>query len=423
MFKKVKLSKYLAEKVILLNPGRSLSRPVVRISVISISLSVAVMILSVCMVRGFRDEARKAIRANFPDMWIQSSDEQVPEWSAVRISGDSLNAMKNQFPGLEVYKVIGKTSLLRFGERNEGCYLKGIDSEHPVFRNSVIVKGRWFREDNKSGISEMVIAASMGKNLELDTGSIVQSYFLVRMLKKDSITHQYYEEFVPKSRKFRICGWYEDVGGEGLQELCYVPREVLRKVNGWEPDKVTCYEVVNNSVWSNTDLTGELSAWLFHRASVIPLEQRMFNFFLWLDKLDINGWVVVGLMCVVCVVNAMMSLLILIIEQVREIGLLKALGMSNTSVRNVFFFVAWHILSRGLLFGIIFGLLIGFLQWKFHFIRLDPKTYYIDHVAIGWDAGGVMLVLLILITVCMITLLIPARYIASVRPFRILRYE
>lgn len=423
MFKRVKLSKYLAEKVILLNPGRSLSKPIVRISVISISVSVTVMILSVCMVRGFRDEARKAIRTHFPDVWIQSSDEQIPEWSTVRISDDSLMAMKDQFPGMDIHRVIGKTSLLRYGEKNEGCYLKGIDSGHPVFRNSVIVKGRWFRKENKGGISEMVISSSMGKNLEMDTGSIVQSYFLVRMLKKDSITHQYYEEFVPKTRKFRICGWYEDIGSEGLQELCYVPLEVLRKVNAWEQGKVSCYEIVNNSDWSNTDLTTELSAWLFHRASVVPLEQRMFNFFLWLDKLDINGWVVIGLMCVVCVVNAMMSLLILIIEQIREIGLLKALGMSNASVRNVFFFVAWHIVSRGLLFGILFGLLLGFLQWKFHFLRLDPRTYYIDHVAIGWDVGGIMLVLSILIVICMITLLIPARYIASIRPFRILRYE
>jgi lipoprotein-releasing system permease protein len=424
MFRNVKLSKYLAQKIVIQNPERALSKPIVKISVISIALSVSVMILSVCMVDGFKKETITQIKKFYPDVIVLPKNTEGHEWNFLKIHPDSLTEIKNIFREIEIYPYIFKTSLLSFGDVNEGLMIKGIEPSHPSTRDIKISKGRWFSMDNKSQkLPEIVLPESFAKNFGMDTGTTCKIHFLVKIPAVDSMTKEKYISYVPKSRKFRVCGWYKNTGSDAMNEPAFTSLKTLQKINAWDSLSYSGYELYNKTSLSNPELVRELNAYFFHIYEILPMEAQLYAFFVWLNKLDINGYVIIGLMAVVCVVNAMMALLILIIEQVKEIGLLKAIGMTHHGIRNIFFFVAWHILLKGILAGNFIGLLLCYLQWKFKIITLDPATYYIDFVAIGWNWFGIILVNCGLIIFTLLMLLIPTRYISTIMPFRILRYE
>ncbi|MCX8080614.1 MAG: ABC transporter permease [Bacteroidia bacterium] len=423
MFRSVKLSKYLARKIVLHNPERSLSKPIVRISVASITLGVAVMILSVCMVDGFKKETIRQIRKFFPDIVIMPKNTEGTEWNYVRVSSDSVALASEYFKGISFHPFIQKTALLRYKDQSEGLILKGIGKGHPAMTEIQLVKGRWFHDSAGQKTPEMLLPRTFAASFGIDTGTVCRVYFLVKSEAIDSASGKLITSYVPKSRRFRVCGWYDNVGSDAMAEPAFTGIHALQKINRWEDDFFSGFEIINYTTLKNPHLGSELSAYFFHAYSILPMETRLYSFFIWLEKLDINGMVVIGLMAVVCIVNAMMALLILIIEHVREIGLLKTFGMSHSGIRDIFFFVAWHILARGILLGNLLGLLLAFLQWKYHFVTLDPATYYINHVAIGWNFKGIVLINLGLTAICMLTLMLPTRYITGIMPFRILRYE
>jgi lipoprotein-releasing system permease protein len=424
MFRNVKLSKYLAQKIVIQNPERALSKPIVRISVISIALSTAVMILSVCMVDGFKKETITQIRKFYPDIILFPKNAEGHEWNYLKIHPDSISNIKNTYREIEIYPYVFKTSLLSFGEINEGLMIKGLTPTHPSLREIKITKGRWFSTDDKNQKQpEIVLPETFAGGFGMDTGATCKIHFLVKIPTEDSITKEKYISYVPKSRKFRVCGLYKNTGSDAMNEPAFTSVKTLQKINAWDSLSYSGYEFFNKTPIGNPELVRELNAYFFHNYEILPMEAQLYAFFVWLNKLDINGYVIIGLMAVVCVVNAMMALLILIIEQVKEIGLLKAMGMTHSGIRNIFFFVAWHILLKGILTGNIIGLLLAFLQWKFKIITLDPSTYYIDFVAVGWNWTGIISVNIGLIIFTLIMLLLPTRYISTIMPFRILRYE
>jgi lipoprotein-releasing system permease protein len=156
---------------------------------------------------------------------------------------------------------------------------------------------------------------------------------------------------------------------------------------------------------------------------LVSVKDAFSNIFIWLDKLDINGVIIIVLMILVAVINMITALLILILERTNMVGMLKSLGMNNANVRKIFFYISVRLLSRGLLWGNIIGIGLCMIQYYFGIAKLDSATYYVDKVAIELNWLYYLLLNVGTITVCILMLFLPTLIITKITPIKTLRFD
>ena len=420
------VEKYIANRITNSDGHQSsISKPIVKIGILGIILGLSVMLLTISIVLGFKKEIIRKITGLSADISIGnvnygSNGEQMP----IKISKDSLDEFK-KLPGIKHIQAIAmKSGIVKTKTENEGVLIKGVDAQYDFdFLKSYLQSGKLPELNSKEMTKDILISENLASKLDLKLNEKFLVYFVVQHEIYDSVEKTTYVKFEPRSRDFKICGIYKTSFSDFDNTLTFADLRQIQRLNYWDSSMVGNYEVRVSDFNKLQESLNELNGALGLNYQLVSVKEQFSNIFIWLDKLDINGVIIIVLMILVAVINMITALLILILERTNMVGMLKSLGMSNVNVRKIFFYVSVKLLSRGLIWGNIVGIGLCLIQYYFGLVKLDSATYYVDKVAIELNWLFYLLLNLGTASVCIAMLFLPTLILTKITPIKTLRFD
>ncbi|NEU08204.1 ABC transporter permease [Flavihumibacter sp. R14] len=402
---------FFIAKRITFNSNRTFSKLIVRIAILGIMLGLAVMILAVAIVKGFKSEIREKVRGFAGDIQIVKYDLNTSfENSPFDINPVTLKTIQ-KYPEIAFTQSFAtKPGIINTNDEVEGVVLKGVDKNYnwDYFKN-ILVEGRIINfSDSVQSQREVLISQYTANRLNVKVGDDFLMYFVQQPLRK---------------RKFDIVGIY-NLGVEELDKM-YVIGDIslIRKLNKWTPTQVGGFELrlkdfskldtVANKVYENLDI--DLRS--------VTVKEYYPTIFEWLSLLDVNTQVILVLMLAVAVINMISALMIMILERTNMIGILKALGSGNWSIRQIFLYNAAYLIGMGLLFGNILGIGIGVFQDTTHFFQLDQASYFISFVPVQLEMMDILLLNAGTLIICLLVMLIPSLLVTRISPVKAITFK
>ena len=397
---------------------REVSRPAIRIATIGVAIGLAVMIITVSVVFGFKHTIRDKV-VGFGSH-IQVENYMAQQLSApVPISiSDSLMKVMKQLPGIRHAERYALTQgILKTDDDFLGVAFKGVGSDYDTtFLSEHIVEGEMPKFSDGQSKYPLLISRMMADKLRLKAGEKVYAYFI----GNDDV----------RARKFTITGIYETNMTQFDQSLCFTDYNVPIRLNGWEPDQCSGAERLVDDFdqldMVAEDVVGKVNRRTDKYGAIITsqtIREAHPHVFQWLELLDINVWIILALMICVAGFTMISGLLIIILERTQMIGILKALGMRNKTVRHTFLWFAAFIIGRGMLVGDIIGIGLVVLQQQTGFIHLDPASYYVDTAPMELNIPIIVLLNVVTLLVSLFVLIAPSFLISHIHPARSMRYE
>lgn len=396
---------------------RQATPPAIRIATIGIALGLAVMILSVAIVIGFKKEVRNKVIGFGSHIQITNFDNNSSYETIPIAVGDSLLQGLQAYPGVRhVERFATKPGILKTDTDFQGIVLKGVGTDYDwsFFRQN-LKEGEILQLDEQKRSTDVLISRYLSDLLGLKVGDSFLTYFVEQEVR---------------ARKFHIAGIYET--GFADYDKLFVVADIrqVQRLNGWAADQVSGLELLVDD-YDQVDQTAE--ALYFKLAeqqdregntyfvrSIKELNPMIFS---WLDVLDINVVVILVLMLAVAGFTMISGLLIIILERTQMIGILKALGESNASIRKIFLYVSFFLIGKGMLWGNVIGLAVCFLQSTTHLFKLDASVYYLDAVPIDLRFSAWLLLNIGTLVLSMAMMLGPSYLITKIHPARSIRFE
>ena len=387
-----------------------LSRPIIRIAILAIALSVAVMLISIGVVKGFKkDIADKVIGFGSHIQITAFSDNNSYETSAISKNQDFYPSIETE-SGIKHIEVFAtKAGIIKTKEEIHGIILKGVDTDFDwTFFQENLIAGEVLSLNDSSTTNSVMISENIANSLRLKVADNLIMYFV---------------QEPPRARKFEISGIY-NTELEEFDEL-YVLGDIkqIQKLNAWGKDSVGGFALTINDfeeLEKQTQMVYEKTPYNLNAQSIKELNPQIFD---WLKLQDINVNVVIILMLIVAAINIITALLILILERTKLIGILKAIGQTNWSIRKVFLYNATYLIIKGLFWGNLLGITLSLFQKQFHIISLNPATYYMKSVPIHLLLSDILILNLGVIITCFIILILPTYLITKITPIKAIRFE
>ena len=388
------------------------SRPAVRVALAGMIVGVLVMILTICVIVGFKQTITQKIAGFGAHIQLVSFDNNnTYDMQPIEVD-DSLLCQLQSYPYVQaVAPFITKPGMLKTDSSFHGIVLKGTD--YWDFFASNIVEGTIPQTPQ-----EVIISQSVINRLNLQIGGIVNAYFVG-------------ETADVRARRWKIVGVYQ-TGFEQFDQLFIIaPMETASRLQGWEEKNYSGVEILLSDVSHLDEVADEMYFEVVNKVDengyniyyIQTLHQQNPAVFAWLDLLDMNVIVIIILMLLVAGFNIISGLIILIMESVRLIGTLKALGADNHFVRRIFLTQAALLVGKGVVWGNIIGLAIAAIQYFWHIIPLDPITYYVSYVPITFAWGWIILLNVLTIALSMLILLLPSMIITRISPAKVMHFE
>lgn len=402
---------YFISSRISLKAERTFSKLIVRIAIVGVMLSLAVMILSVAIIKGFKTEIQDKVRGFIGDIQIYRYDLNGSFEKSPFIPNDTtINNLKNNKQIVSYYPFATKPSIIVANGEVEGVNFKGIGSSYDWgYIKKHLISGTVidFSDSTKSA-QQVMISDYTAKRLMLKTGDSFIMHFV---------------QNPPRKRKLTIVGIYH-IGIENLDKGFVIGDiSLIRRLNNWLPQQTGGIEVrikdfkklkpVADDVYSNLEL----------KLRSRSVEESTPEIFTWLSLLDVNTQVLLILMLIVGVINMVTALLIMILERTNMIGILKAMGMRNSSMMKIFLYNAVYLVGIGLLLGNILGVGLCFLQQYTHVFKLDQTNYYLDYVPIEVHFTDVLMLNLATVVICTLVLIIPSMLVSRISPLKAIRFK
>ncbi len=408
---KLNVEYFIAKKIFTAKEkNNSYTKPIFRIAILAIALSVAVMLISVMVLTGFKNEISSKIIGFGSHITISNfTNNQSYESESVSINqdfyplGDNSKDIKN----LNVFAT--KAGIIKTSDEIHGVILKGVSSDYDWnFFNNNLVTGEVLSIKDSIRSNDILISEEIAKLLRLNISDDLVMYFV---------------QDPPRVRKFKIKGIYNTAMVDF--DKLYVLGDIkhIQSLNSWEDTLVGGFEVTINNFDDLDAITERIYNNLAYDLNAQSIKERIPQIFDWLDLQDVNVQVILILMLIVGVINMTTALLILILEKTRLIGILKALGTTDWSIRKIFLYIAINLIVQGLLLGNLIAFGFALLQQNFSLISLDPKTYYMNTVPINFDLIHVLMINIGTVLVCYLILIIPSVIITKITPVKAIRFE
>jgi lipoprotein-releasing system permease protein len=396
---------------------QQVTHPAVRIAMIGIALGLAVMILSIAIIIGFKKEVRNKVIGFGSHIQLTNFDSNTSYESTPIAISDKLMDELCTYPGIRhVEAYATKPGILKTETDFQGIILKGVDEQFDwTFLRNNLKEGGLFTIDPEKNTTDVIISRYLANLLRLTVGDSFLSYFVQEEIR---------------ARRFTITGIYE-TGFTDYDELFVIcDIKLVRRLNGWDNDQASGLELLVDD-YDKLDQTAEdLFFYMAEKTdrqgntyfvrSVKDLNPMIFN---WLDVLDMNVVIIIIIMLAVAGFTMISGLLIIILERTNMIGILKALGQSNTGIRKVFLYVSFFLIGKGMLWGNIIGIFLCVIQYYTHLIKLDPATYYLDAVPIDLSIQSLILINAGTLVASMLMMLGPSQLISKIEPARSIRFE
>ena len=404
-------SKFLSNRLFSLSKG-SLSSTVMRLSVTSVALAVTVMLISLAVVVGFKNQIRDKVVGFVAPIHIQALDRNESYEEQPFVMSGRLEQALEGTEGIRHYQgVANKAGMIKTDDEIQGVVMKGVgpDYDWNYFEKS-LVAGTLPQYASEERSNDVLVSKLIADRMLLAVDDDVRVWFID-------------EDMKARGRKFNVKGIFETGLSEFDERYVFCDIGQIRKLNHWADDEVGLVEVWLDDV----DAMDEVNASLYFNipgtlASYTARESNP-QIFDWLALLDTNVWLILGLMFLVAGITVISMLLIIIIEKTSTIGLLKAMGASNGFVRKVFLRRSIRILLIGMLIGNIIGIGFCLIQQYTGFIHLNPETYYLSAVPIELHWSTVVLLNVACFVLWLLMLLIPTGIINRIRPSRSIRFE
>lgn len=409
-FSELNLPFFIAKRITF-NSKRTFSKLIVRIAILGIMLGLAVMILSVAIVKGFKTEIREKVRGFSGDIQISklnlnSSYENTP----FSMSEDDRSKISTTEGIAFIQPFATKPGIINAGDQAEGVVLKGLDkSYNSQYFEDILVDGKFidFSDPTKSK-SQILISKFIADRLNLKVGDDFLMYFIENSLRK---------------RKFEIVGIY-NLGVEEVDEVFVIGDiNLIRSLNNWRADQVGGYELRVDDFEELDQIEARVYDDLSVDLKSYSIKQYYPAIFEWLSLLDVNTQVILILMIAVAVINMISALLIMILERTNMIGILKALGSSNWEIRKIFLYNASYLIGIGLLSGNVLGIGLGLFQLNTHFFTLDQASYYMSFVPVQLDVQDILLLNAGTLVISLLVLLIPSLLVSRISPLKAIRFK
>lgn len=416
------LELYIARKVLKgTNNKTNISKPIINIAIFGVALGMAAMILSVCIVVGFKQSVRSKVTGFAAHIQVVNHDsnnsyetEPVPA---------NLSELENitDIDGIElVQSYATKAGIIKSKNNVQGVVVKGVGSEYSWdFFKTCLIKGELPNITDSAKSNEVLVSETLAKKLMIDTGSRITTTFIP---SKQGEHIRY--------RKFTVSGIYSSHLEEFDLRFIIGDIKHIQRLNNWKDGQVSGYEIKISDFERLDELTETVQDEIGYgflpdgsKLQVVNIVEQYRAIFDWLSVLDMNVWVILVLMSLVAGMNMISGLLVIIIEKTNLIGLLKSFGAVNASVSKVFLYVGSISAGKGLLWGNVIGLGLAAIQYFWHIMPLDQETYFIDSVPIHFDFLLLFLLNAGSLLVTILMLIIPSRIISSVSPAETIKFE
>jgi lipoprotein-releasing system permease protein len=396
------------------NQQKSFSRFVIRLSIAATVISVMVMILTLTFASGFQKTISQKVFSFWGHIRIQSyysARVAIAEETPIHRS-DSVTGLKKLYPAIKTVQAFAtKNAILKTAETIEGVLFKGVERDYD-FKNlaKFKVEGRWLSFTDSGYSNEIMLSAYTANLLKLKPNDRLLIYFIQPGAP-------------PRPRKLTVAGIFK-TGIEEYDKLIAIgDLKLIQRLNDWDASQIGGYEIFLHDYNQMDKISNAIVADIPIGLQSNTIKYIYPSIFDWLALQNKTIWIVLAIMIVIATLNLITCLLILVLERVRMIGTLKALGARNSTVRGVFLYHGAIITFFGLLLGNICALLIAFLQKKFGFIKLPEDAYYISEAAVDivwWQIG---LVNICTFAVCFLVLLVPTILIKRVQPIKAIQFR
>lgn len=410
---------FLAKRIYTNNADKKrVDMPAIRIAIAGVAVGLAVMLVSVSVVFGFKHTIRNKVVgfgshiqvANF--MTLQAS-EQYP----IQM-GDSMLKVLRAIPGVKhVQRFAVKQGILKTDKDFLGVAFKGIAADYDTtFIHQNLVAGAIPHFSDTVGKQQMMVSQAIADQLNLKLGDKVFAYFI--------------DNTGVKARRFTIAAIYQTNLSQFDKVTCFIDLYTAVKLNAWETDQASGAELTVNDfnllnqtaerVVEKVNRTIDSYGETYSSQTIQEMNPQIFS---WLDLLDLNVWIILGLMLAVAGVTMISGLLIIILERTAMIGILKAIGARNTTIRRIFLWFAVFTIGKGMLIGNLIGLGLIVLQHYTGLVKLNPATYYVSTVPVEFNLFVWLLLNVATLVISVFVLIAPSYLVSKINPAASMRYE
>lgn len=399
--------------------GGGFSGPLSAIAVASIALGVVVMVMAVSILHGFQGEITGKV-VGFGSHMTVTSFTANGNYQENPISKDSaLTASILRVPGvhhLQYYATKG--GMVKTGEQIYGILFRGVSANYDTtFFAQSLLEGRLPKLTEPSGDSsvadkpsnDVLISSTIASRLKLKTGDKMRTYF--------------WQGESYRSRAFTVCGIYNTDLTEFDENYVLGDLRQVQRLNEWDGAEVGGFEILVDDFDRLNAVAREVTSLLPYHLTLHTITETHPALFSWLDLLNSNITLILTIMCLVSAIAIISALLIMIFEKRTTIGLLKALGATNRSVRRIFMMKASHLILRGILIGDAIALALCLIQSKWQVLTLDPESYSMSHVPVDLDPWMFAAITAGTLGICIAALLLPAASIAKISPAKTIKSE
>ena len=388
------------------------TRPIIRIAILAIAISVAVMILSVFILSGFKDNiSNKVIGFGSHIKITKFNNNQSFENDPIDFNVDIYDKINNLDFVSHINIYATKAGIIKNDVDIHGIVLKGVSGDYnwEFFKNNLISGDiPNIQDSTKIASNDILISESISKKLNIKLGEELVIYFI---------------QNPARVRKFKVSGIYKTALSEFDDITAIADLNHLIKLNNWNTNQIGGYEIKTkdfDNVSSYTSEIDELIDFDLKAQNSKDLNPQIFD---WLRLQDFNVVIILILMLLVGCVNMVTSLLIIILEKSKFIGVLKAIGLSNWNIRKIFIYNSLYILLNGLFWANLVVILFTFFQKRFHLISLDETIYFMSSVPVKFDVFSMFIINIGTIIICYLVLIIPTILIAKISPAKSIRFE
>ncbi|MEC7646503.1 MAG: FtsX-like permease family protein [Bacteroidota bacterium] len=386
------------------------TKPILRIAILAVALSVSVMLISLMVVTGFKNDISSKIIGFGSHITINSfNNNQSYESEPISVNQNFYPSISEDEDIKSINVFATKAGIIKTKNEIHGVVLKGVSSDYDwSFFDDNLVVGETLGLVDSLKSNDVLISEEIAKSLRLDISDDLIMYFI---------------QDPPRARKFNIKGIYNTsmVDFDKLYVLGDIKH--IQALNSWQDTVVGGFEITINDFDNLNKITSKVYDQIPYDLNAQSIKERLPQIFDWLYLQDINVRVILILMIFVAVINMITALLILILNRTRLIGILKALGATDWSVRKVFLYSATNLIIQGLFLGNTIAFVFAFLQKKFSFISLDPETYYTTSVPIYFDFWQILILNFGTIIICYLILIVPSVIITRIQPIKAIRFE
>ena len=387
------------------------SRPAVRVALAGIIVGVVVMVLTLCIVVGFKQTVTQKVAGFGAHIQVVSFDNNnTYDLQPIEVSDSLLPRLGSYDHVRKAAPFITKPGMLKTDSAFHGIVLKGTD--YWDFFQDNIIEGGLPTQPN-----QIIVSQTVSTQLRLKVGDGVYAYFV--------------DDNDVRARRFTVCGIYDTGFGQFDELFVITALRDARRLQGWNEHTFSGVEILVDDIQYLDETADEIYFATVNKLDengyqcyyVQTLQEQNPAIFAWLDLLDMNVVVIIILMLLVAGFNIVSGLIILILDGIQLIGTLKALGADNRFVRRVFLWQAALLIGKGVLYGNLIAFILASIQYKFHWIPLESATYYVSYVPIAFPWGWILALNGLTIGVSLIILLLPSMIITKISPAKVMHFE